>query len=166
MGTRMAPSYTNLFMGNLERKILEKVDKRPDIWWRYIDDVFAIWPHGEERLIEFIEQINNGHSKIQFTAEWSNRSIAFHKVRVTIEEGCLTTDLFTKPTDTHQYLHKYSCHPAHCRSMIAYAKHCDYGRFVQMAKHRLEGQKNLKNIWSTEDTKGQRFNIRSIEPLM
>ena len=68
MGTRMAPSYANIFMGDLERTILDKVDKRPNIWWRYIDDVFAIWPHGEECLVEF-RQINNLHSKIEFTAE-------------------------------------------------------------------------------------------------
>ena len=87
MGTQMAPSYANIFMGDLERKILTQVDKRPDIWWRYIDDVFAIWPHGEECLIEFIEQINNAHSKIHFTAEWSNTFIAFLDV---------TADLFKR----------------------------------------------------------------------
>ena len=77
MGTRLVPSYANIFMGDLERKILNKVDKRPNIWWRYIDDVFAIWTHGEECLIEFIGLINNIHSTIQFTAEWSSESIAF-----------------------------------------------------------------------------------------
>ena len=57
MGTRMAPSYVNIFMGDLERKILTQVDKRPDILWRYIDDVFTIWPHGEERLIELLNRL-------------------------------------------------------------------------------------------------------------
>ena len=122
MGTRMAPSYANIFMGDLERKILEEVDRRPSTWWRYIDDVFAIWTHGEEHLTEFVQQINNQHPTIQFTAEWSNRSVAFLDVKVTIEEGRLTTDLFTKSTDTHQYLHKRSCHPAHCKSTIAYGQ--------------------------------------------
>ena len=87
MGTRMAPSYANIFMGDLERRILDEVEKRPDIWWRYIDDVLTIWPHGEESLIEFIEQINNKHPKIQFTAEWSNKSTAFLDVMVTLDEG-------------------------------------------------------------------------------
>ena len=81
-------------MGDLERRILDEVEKRPDIWWRYIDDVFTIWTHGEESLMEFIEQISNKHPKIQFTAEWSNRSIAFLDVMVTLDEGRLTTDFF------------------------------------------------------------------------
>ena len=55
MGTRMAPSYANIFMGDLERRVLNQVDKRPTTWWRYIDDVFTIWPHSEGCLIEFIE---------------------------------------------------------------------------------------------------------------
>ena len=118
----MAPSYANIFMGDLERKISDKVDKRPNIWWRYIDDVFAIWPHSAELLVEFIRQINNMHSIIEFTAEWSNRSIVFLDVKVTLDEGCLTTDLFTKSTEMHQYLHKQSCHPTHCKSTIAYSQ--------------------------------------------
>ena len=122
MGTRMAPSYANIFMGNLERRILDQVDLKPNIWWRYIDDVFTIWPHGENSLVEFVALINSYHPTIQFTAEWSNRSIAFLDVTVTLEEGRLTTDLFTKPTDTHQYLHSSSCHPAHCKSTIAYSQ--------------------------------------------
>ena len=36
--------------------------------------------------------------------------------------GTLTTDLFTKLTDTHQYLHWWSCHPRHCKSTIAYSR--------------------------------------------
>ena len=31
----------------------------------------------------------------------------------------LTTDLHTKPTDTHQYLHRWSCYPSHCKTSIA-----------------------------------------------
>ena len=32
------------------------------------------------------------------------------------------TDLYTKPTDTHQYLYQRSCHPSHCKSSIAYSQ--------------------------------------------
>ena len=49
MGTRVAPSYANLFMGKLERDI-NYTSNIPSSWWRYMDDVFAIWPHGERNL--------------------------------------------------------------------------------------------------------------------
>ena len=39
MGTRMAPSYANIFMGNLEWQIFDNVNDKPQVWWRYIDDV-------------------------------------------------------------------------------------------------------------------------------
>ena len=55
MGTRMALSYVNIFMCDLVRRILNQVDNKPTIWWRYIDDVFTIWLHGEGCLKEFIE---------------------------------------------------------------------------------------------------------------
>ena len=34
----------------------------------------------------------------------------------------LITDLYTKPTDTHQYFHSTSCHTRHCKNGIAYSQ--------------------------------------------
>ena len=38
------------------------------------------------------------------------------------DEGYLTTDLYVKPTDTHQYLHKDRCNPSHCKRGIPYSQ--------------------------------------------
>ena len=38
------------------------------------------------------------------------------------EGGVLSTDLFCKPTDTHQYLHKKSCHPWHTKKAIPFGQ--------------------------------------------
>ena len=46
METQMAPSYANLFMGKFEQQFLQAQNKLLLVWWRYIDDVFAIWTHG------------------------------------------------------------------------------------------------------------------------
>ena len=40
MGTRMAPSFANLFLGYFEANALEKAPFHPHIWLRYIDDIF------------------------------------------------------------------------------------------------------------------------------
>ena len=46
MCTKMTPTYANLFMGDLEQKILAQSSLKPIVWWRYIDNVLMIWPHG------------------------------------------------------------------------------------------------------------------------
>ena len=42
MGTRMAPSYANLFIGKFEQQFLQTQNKLHLVWWRYINNVFAI----------------------------------------------------------------------------------------------------------------------------
>ena len=34
----------------------------------------------------------------------------------------METDLYTKPTDKHQYLHTKSCHPSHCKTAIPFSQ--------------------------------------------
>ena len=81
IGTKFAPVYSILFMAELEEKILEIVDNKPYIWWRYIDDIFFIWEHGEEKLRNFVNNLN------KFTAEWSQKSINFLDVTVSLING-------------------------------------------------------------------------------
>jgi hypothetical protein len=43
MGTKMAPSYANIFMGKFEKQLLESSIERPLSWYRFIDDVDMKW---------------------------------------------------------------------------------------------------------------------------
>ena len=122
IGTKFAPSYAILFMANLEEKMLEGFEKKPMIWWRYIDDIFFIWQHGEESLKVFIEQVNMFRSTMKFTAEYSKEEVDFLDVNIKLIDGELKTDLFVKPTDTHQFLDPTSCHPYHCKKGIPYSQ--------------------------------------------
>ena len=38
------------------------------------------------------------------------------------DDGTISTDLYTKPSDTHQYLHMNSCHPYHAKKAIAFSQ--------------------------------------------
>ncbi len=38
------------------------------------------------------------------------------------EEGVLWTDLYSKPTDSHNYLHYKSAHPSHCKKSLPYSQ--------------------------------------------
>ena len=109
-------------MAELEEEILNEIELKPYLWWRYIDDIFFLWEHGEEKLKGFIEYLNEKHPTIKFTAEWSKTSINFLDVTVSLVGGNITTDLYVKPTDSHQYLHSSSCHPYHCKKGIPYSQ--------------------------------------------
>ena len=52
-------------MAELEEKIIEIVGNKPYLWWRYIDDIFFIWEHGED----FAQNLNEMHPTIKFTAK-------------------------------------------------------------------------------------------------
>ena len=122
MGTRMAPSYTNIFMGRLEQRLLKNQSKQPMVWWSFIDDIFLVWTHGETSLQAFVDNLNTSHDTIKFTASWSTKEVAYLDTRVYLDGGKIETDLYVKPTDIHQYLLPSSCHPRHCKESIPYSQ--------------------------------------------
>ena len=98
MGTRMTPSYANLFMGNFEQLAIENAPLKPFVWWRYIDDIFMIWTEGEDNLKTFINYLNSIHLTIKFTHEYSNssnQSLPFLDVQVHLNNNQIQTDLHT-----------------------------------------------------------------------
>ena len=86
------------------------------------DEIFFIWEHGEESLEKFLNKLNSFHPTIKFTAEYSKETINFLDVNIRLVEGELMTDLFVKPTDTHQFLDPSSSHPYHCKKGIPYSQ--------------------------------------------
>ena len=97
--------------------MLESFEKKPMIWWRYIDDVFFIWVHDEEHLKVFIEQINMFHSIINSTAEYSKEDLNF--LDVNIKLNVLTST---------------SCHPYHCKKGMPHSQALRLKEFVQITR--------------------------------
>ena len=71
MGIRMALSYANNCIGELEERLLLSSLKQPLSWVRYIDDVDMKWIHSDKELDEFFEHANSIHPSIKFTHEVS-----------------------------------------------------------------------------------------------
>ena len=118
----MAPAYANLFMHDLESQLLDLAPVKPYLWLRYIDDIFMIWTAAEEQLQELLQWINQYHDTIKFTWDWSRTNVNYLDVQVINNNGVIKTDLYTKPTDKHQYLFHTSCHPKGCKESISYAQ--------------------------------------------
>ena len=129
-------------MDKTQTDFLKTQDLQPFIWLRYIDDSLFIWTHGEAELTRFMVKLNQFLPNLKFTYESSQKKVAFLDLNVSLENGCITTDLYTKSTDCHQYLHCSSAHPDHLKNSIIYSQAlrlsniCTYERDFQ--RHALD----------------------------
>ncbi|KAK3747117.1 hypothetical protein QZH41_006059 [Actinostola sp. cb2023] len=133
MGTRMAPSYANLFMSHLESLLLEHPPGNllPLVWKRYIDDIFILWTHGSSTLQTFLNHINSFHPTIKFTYTTSPSSINFLDTRIHItSQQTLESSLYTKPTDNSLLLHHTSHHPLSCKLGTIFSQALRYRRLI------------------------------------
>ena len=121
MGTKMAPSFANLFLGIFEINALSNAPFHVHTWWRFFDDIFMIWTEGLDHLKIFIDYLNNIHPTIKFTSSHSLTNVPFLDVMVSLHNGTIQTDLYTKPTDKHQHLLSSSCHPQHTKISIPFS---------------------------------------------
>ena len=95
---------------------------------RFNDDIDMEWLHGRDNLDTFLQEANSFHSTIRITAEVSNDKHVFLDTQSRLDEDRICTDLYTKPTDTHQYLLPTSCHSKHCCKNIPYSLALRLGR--------------------------------------
>ena len=58
---------------------------------------------------------------VKFTSSHSLTNVPFLDVMVSLHNGTIQTDLYTKPTDKHQHLLSSSCHPQHTKTSIPFS---------------------------------------------
>ena len=149
MGTKMAPSFANIFMGALEKSLLSSAPGHltPLLWKRFIDDIFLIWTHGEESFQTFIKHLNSVHPTIKFEITHSTKQVNFLDTTVYITpQNTLATTLYTKPTDCMPLLHQSSHHPKTCKKGLIYSQMLRYRRIITNDKEFQEKAQNLRVI--------------------
>ena len=67
MGTRMGPSYANLFMDRFERSFLAQEPILPLVWKRYIGNIPCIWTGTRSELDSFLDRLNKANRTLRFT---------------------------------------------------------------------------------------------------
>ena len=66
---------------------------RPFLLIHYIDDIFFIWPYGEEKLTQFLSEHTNFHSNLKFTYETSSYIVNFLDLNVSLRNDAINTGL-------------------------------------------------------------------------
>ena len=140
MGTKLAPSYANLFMTKFEEKYVYTYPLQQKLWKRFIDDIFVIWPHGMDSLLEFINHLNTVHFTLKFTIDISPTDISFLDLIVYIMGSKLYPRLHTKVTDRHMYLNYFSEHPMSLKRSIPYSQFPRLKRIHTEPQYLLESQ--------------------------
>ena len=122
MGTRVAPTYANLFMAHFEEKYIYTHNSGPRKWFRFIDDIWGIFKGNKESFQKFNSDINSIHSSITFSGEFSETEVNFLDVTTYRKNSKVYSKLFCKPTDSHSYLEFNSCHPPNNETSIPYSQ--------------------------------------------
>ena len=92
----MAPQYANIFMANLEENFLQNTHNKPLIYLRYIDDIFLLWTHGEEKLLQFYKDFNSEDLDIHVTMNHSTK-VNFLDTTIRLKNNTLQTSLYKNP---------------------------------------------------------------------
>ena len=133
MGTPCAPHYANIFMEQLERKIISTAPggQTPFLWKRYIDNIYMIWTHSMDDLHSFHSHMNQNHCSIQFEMKFSTKERPFLDTMTYFDNvGSIKTTLYRQPTDICSLLHAQSFHPFSCKKGIIYSQALRYRRII------------------------------------
>ena len=102
MGTKIGPSYDNLFLGYIANKFLPNYHgPKPDLYKRYVDDCVGATSSSGEELNLFITSVNFFHPALKYTCEIAENSLAFLDIKLSINDNGLSTSVPYKPTDSH-----------------------------------------------------------------
>lgn len=124
MGKRFAVALANIYLIDFDRSVkLGYEGTQPISLYRFLDDIFFIWPGTMELLIKFQDHINKLIPGIKVTFHNSQQSVNFLDTTVYTYHGLngcqLATRVYFKDTDSHLLLHTQSFHPKHtCRGLI------------------------------------------------
>ena len=126
MGTKMGPSYANLFVGFIEEFIFEQYSSpKPEFFGRYIDNcVYHCFATSCSKpdLESFISYVISFHPSFDFTWEISETSVTFLDISVSITDNYLSTNVHYKPIDSHSYLLYSSSHFKHTLNSIPFSQ--------------------------------------------
>ena len=124
MGSPASPVIANIYMRVFEEKALSTFPfAKPKVWYRYVDDVFAIVK--KIHVQNLLDHLNRQHPSIRFTVETEREGkLPYLDVRVNrVEtgEGRLSIEIYRKPTHSSRYLQFSSHHSDNAKSSVARA---------------------------------------------
>ena len=107
MGGPLSCTMANFYMTHIENNVLDIECLKPELYGRFIDDIFLL-VRKEEHLLA-LKQSFKDNSVLNFTHEMSiNNKIPFLDVQLEIKNGMFFRSVYTKPTKSQDCIN-YDC---------------------------------------------------------
>ena len=92
IGTKITPLHTYIFINNIEIKFLQTMNSQTLVVFRYIDNVFFILTHVQDKLVSFTAEFGNFRPNkiLHFYTENINVTLNTYKIK---KAPCFSTDM-------------------------------------------------------------------------
>ena len=131
MGTKMGPSYANLFVSFIVHQFFSQINgPKPGLYGRLINDCIGAIFSTREELIQIITVAN--HPALKYTWEISDICLTFLNIKV-LTEG---NSQYYKPmdsTDSHRHLLYLSSHLSYIKNSVPFLAFLDFVVYVATA---------------------------------
>ena len=119
MGGPLGPTLANFLLVHIEGLLFDVLLK-PNVYVRYVDDIFAKFSSVNDE-IAFFDHLNKQHPNLKFKCEDAQGNLFFLDVDVKIENGALYTTLYRKKTHTVVLLNFSAMAPIKCKIVLCIA---------------------------------------------
>ena len=161
MGSPLGPALSNIFVGYHKEKLLSEITK-PALYFRYVDDTFALFQN-EKESEEYLIKRNETHPSIKFTSEKEkNKCFPFFDVCFEHTETGDETSVYRKPTFTGQYVRWNSSHRLNARLMFNFDTRTSHSHDLLQEQIKRRNSPNYRNFHQTMDT--QKISSQNIFP--
>ena len=106
MGFLLSPVLAYVYMEYFEEMALGSTSLKLSMWFKYVDDIFILWPHQED-IQTLLDHMKSIRPFIQFTMEKEqDTELSFLDVLMTCKEQGFRSSVYWKPT----FIRKYEDH--------------------------------------------------------
>lgn len=118
MGSPLGPCFANFYMANLEHEVLSLAGLKPNLYLRYVDDIFIVIK--DEVELETLRCVMEERSVLKFTHEIGFNKLPFLDVQIESINGKFETSVFTKLTNSGECLNYQSECPDKYKSGVIF----------------------------------------------
>ncbi|XP_069167825.1 uncharacterized protein [Procambarus clarkii] len=123
IGASSSVAIAEIFVHEVFESRRRNLGNGPDLYFRYIDDIFGIMTGNIDDLDGFFNWTNTVHQNLKFTLEKNPNELNFLDTTIYIDPVTrrLETKAYYKPTNLHMYLHYSSDHPKALKDSLPYS---------------------------------------------